>query len=471
MNKHKQIIKYLLSDYCASAVAWGVFFIYRKVFIESMKYGFEIPIKIDSSLVLGILVLPFFWLLIYYSTGYYKDIFRKSRLKELWDTLSTSVFGVVVIFFVLILDDEIYSYKNYYQSFFTLLTLHFVLTYIPRVIITSVTIGKIRRSEIGFNTLLIGNNGRAVNLYRELTGKKKSTGNIFVGFVGIKSNVSNELMQTLPCLGLIDNLVSIIKQNKIEEVLIAIESSEHEEVWRIINRLQGVDVRIEIIPTLYDILTGAVNMSTIYGMPLIQIKHDLMPAWEENLKRVIDILVSLTALIVLMPLYVFLAIGVRMSSKGPIFYSHERIGRYGKPFVIFKFRSMYVDAEQGGPALSSKSDNRITPFGLFMRKSRLDEIPQFYNVLIGDMSLVGPRPERQYFIDKIVEKAPHYLHLHKVRPGITSWGQVKFGYAENVDQMVERLKYDLIYIENMTLYSDFKILIYTVKTVLQASGK
>jgi len=222
---------------------------------------------------------------------------------------------------------------------------------------------------------------------------------------------------------------------------------------------------------MYDILTGMVKMSSIIGTPLIQISHDLMPAWEENLKRIIDVIIALFALVILSPLYLVLSIGVKLTSPGPVFYSHERIGRYGKPFMIYKFRSMYQDAERNGPALSSHNDNRITRFGLFLRKTRLDELPQFYNVLIGDMSMVGPRPERQFYIDQIVKKAPHFNHLQKVRPGITSWGQVKFGYASTVDEMIERLKYDILYIENMSLVVDLKILIYTIKTILKASGK
>jgi lipopolysaccharide/colanic/teichoic acid biosynthesis glycosyltransferase len=169
--------------------------------------------------------------------------------------------------------------------------------------------------------------------------------------------------------------------------------------------------------------------------------------------------------------YLLLAVAVKLGSKGPVLYCHERIGRYGQPFIIYKFRSMYTDAEKEGPALSSKEDPRITPLGRFLRKVRLDEIPQFYNVLMGDMSIVGPRPERQFFIDQIMQVAPHYKHLQKVRPGITSWGQVKYGYAENIDQMVERLKYDIIYIENMSLGVDIKILIYTTLIVLQGRGK
>lgn len=195
-----------------------------------------------------------------------------------------------------------------------------------------------------------------------------------------------------------------------------------------------------------------------------------MPVWQEKLKQFFDIVVALIALIILLPLSLFLIIGIKVSSKGPIIYSHERIGKYGRPFQIFKLRSMFQDAESNGPALSTKNDARITPFGRFMRKLKLDEIPNFINVLKGDMSLVGPRPERKYFIDQIVERAPHYVHLQKVKPGITSWGQVKYGYAENVDQMIERLKYDILYIENMSLYVDFKIIIYTLLTIVKGRG-
>ncbi len=222
---------------------------------------------------------------------------------------------------------------------------------------------------------------------------------------------------------------------------------------------------------MYDILSGSVKMTSIFGAPLIEISREIMPAWEQSVKRIFDVSVSLFVLLAFSWVYVILAIAVKLGSKGSIFYSHERIGWHGKPFFIHKFRSMYMDAEKNGPALSSKKDPRITNLGNFLRKVRLDEIPQFYNVLIGEMSIVGPRPERQFFIDQIVQKAPHYKHLHKVRPGITSWGQVKYGYAENVEEMTERLKYDIIYIENMALGVDMKILIYTALIVIQGRGK
>ncbi|MBN2762727.1 MAG: sugar transferase, partial [Bacteroidales bacterium] len=196
----------------------------------------------------------------------------------------------------------------------------------------------------------------------------------------------------------------------------------------------------------------------------------LMPVWQENIKTAMDYILTVIALVITAPLFPFLILGVKISSRGPVFYSHERIGRYGKPFNIYKFRSMYVNAEKNGPELSSKTDDRITPFGRFMRKARLDEIPNFINVLKGEMSLVGPRPERKYFIDLITKINPHYVHLLKVKPGITSWGQVKYGYAENVDQMIDRLKYDLIYLDNMSIFVDLKILIYTFLTILKRTG-
>jgi lipopolysaccharide/colanic/teichoic acid biosynthesis glycosyltransferase len=196
-----------------------------------------------------------------------------------------------------------------------------------------------------------------------------------------------------------------------------------------------------------------------------------MPVWQQSIKRVMDIAVSLIVLIGFSPIYLITGILVKMSSPGPIFYSHDRVGLHGKTFKMHKFRSMFVNSEQNGPQLSSKNDPRITPFGRFMRKVRLDEIPQFYNVLKGDMALVGYRPERQFFIEQITKTAPHYRLLFKVKPGITSWGQVKYGYAENVEQMVNRLKYDILYLENMSLSVDLKILIYTVLIIVQGRGK
>ena len=471
MNKRRQIFINIIADYLTAMIAWAAFYIYRKSVIESETFGYKIDFVPDNKFYLGITILPLCWVVIYALAGSYNDIYRKSRLKEIAQTFYFSVFGVLIIFFTLLLDDFIGSYRNYYHTLTYLFLLHFGITACVRFIISTNISRKIKRRDIGFPTLLIGSNQKALQLFNELQSESISQGYLFKGFIHVDQNNGKLLGPLLPHLGGMEHLKQIIRNESIEEVIIAIESSEHENIGRIINDLEDTDVIIKIIPDMYDILSGTVKMTSIFGSPLIIINPMLMPVWQQSLKRILDIVVSLFFLVLLSPAYIICALIIVFTSRGPIFFTQERIGLHGNPFYIYKFRSMFVGAENGTPMLSSKHDSRVTPFGRFMRKVRLDEIPQFFNVLMGDMSLVGPRPERQYFIDQIMVAAPHYRHLHKVRPGITSWGQVKYGYAENVEQMIHRLKYDVIYIENMSLALDIKILFYTVKTILQRSGK
>ncbi len=446
MNKRKQVLRYIISDILSSALAWSLFYIFRKIYIEPLKFGYDIPLTFSSRYYLGLIIIPTSWLLFYYLTGFYKNIFRHSRTDDLLRTFAQSLFGVLILFFLLLLDDEINTYRNYYLLFTVLFSLHFILTLIPRLILTSNSVKKVHNRKMGFNTLIIGSNHQAIEIYKELTEAESSSGNKFVGFISLQKQDKYDLLEYIPNLGSLKDLSQIIESQRIEEVIIALESSEHNQISRIINQLSLYNVIIKAIPDMYDILTGKVKMDHLFGTPLIVLSKDLLPVWQANLKQFIDICVAVFALIIGSPLIIILSIGVKLSSSGPVFYSHERIGRYGKPFHIYKFRSMRLDAEKNGPELSSKEDNRLTNLGRFMRKFRLDEIPNFFNVLIGDMSLVGPRPERQFFIDQIIKKAPHYVHLHKVKPGITSWGQVKYGYASSVKEMVQRLKFDILYI-------------------------
>ena len=472
MNKRRLPFLYSLFDVLAAIATWVLFFIYRKYNVDHTLFShFAESIFDDPKFYMGIIFLPIYWLLLHTFVGYYKHVYRKSRLKELGTTLTITAIGVLLFFFVFILDDIVNCYVDYIKYFFFLFSAQFLLTYIPRLIITTSIIKKIQKGIIGFNTLIIGSDAVAMNTFHSVLAQHSYAGNYIIGYVSVPEEEDHTLAQELPCLGTLDNLQDIINEKNIEELIIAIHNGKRKYVETIITMTRGMNVNLKLIPQQQDYLLGVVKTSAVQHVPLISINPEYLPEWQKYIKRGMDILLSVIAMILLLPIYIFLAIGVKLSSKGPIFYKQERIGYRGKPFMIYKFRSMVVNAEADGPQLSSKTDERITSFGKFMRKSRLDETPQFFNVLIGDMSLVGPRPERQYYIDKIIEKAPYYKLLLNVKPGITSWGQVKFGYAENIDEMIERLRWDILYIENMSLQMDLKILIYTALIVLKRSGK
>lgn len=462
--KHRMLtFIFCLLDFFSASVAWGLFFAYRKIVLE--KGIFES----STIFLLGILLIPVFWICLYYIIGTYHDVARQHRIKILGQTAFSSVFGTIFLFFLIIIDDQAY-YSEYYRSFFALLGLHFVITLIPRLIITQYCVNQIHKRKFGFKTLLIGGSEKAVAIYDEITALPKGIGNDFIGFVNL-NGIDKHLEEKLPYLGKIDQLEKVLHEKKIEEVIIALDTTEHERLKEIISRISGNNVKIKLLHDMYDILSGSVKMTNLFGAILIEVDNQTMPLWQVHIKRIMDVFLSFIALVILLPFYLIFALLVAFSSKGPVFFLQERIGLNGRPFNIIKFRTMYLNAEASGPRLSSSNDPRITPIGKMMRKYRLDEFPQFVNVIKGDMSLVGPRPERQFFIDQIVQREIQFLHLNKVRPGITSWGQVKFGYAENVDQMVQRMKFDLLYLKNRSLALDIKILFYTLVIIFKAKGK
>ena len=464
MHIHKKSYNLLVIDYITAIIAWVLFFYFRKTHIEFSSF-----IR-DKQFYLGIICIPFFWILLYSLQGTYSQVKRLYRIQIIQLTIFGTTIGVLTLFFLLLLDDVIPSHQSYYKSLLALFLIHFGITLIPRFLFISRQVKKIQERKDGFNTILIGGNEKALQIFNELEQLENSIGAKFIGYIRIK-DTDTRLDNKLHCLGKLDDLPQILEKNAIEEVIIVIESNEHEILSKLIASIQGKGVRIKIIPDMYDFLSGSLKLNNLFGALLLEIPSDEMPPWQNSMKRLLDISISLLSILLLIPFYVLIAILIKQNSKGPIFFLQERVGKNGNPFKIIKFRTMFVNAESNGPQLSSTNDSRITPIGKFLRKTRIDEFPQFMNVLKGDMSLVGPRPERQFYINQIVEKEPHYLQLTSVRPGITSWGQVKFGYAENVNEMIRRMKYDLLYLKNRSLFLDFKIMFYTIITILKAKGK
>lgn len=466
MNKKQTTYLIIFLDFLAAIIAWNIFYYLRKNILGEEHESLRFVLK---SIPIGL-----FWVLFYALFGFYVDAIRKSRIKEILLLIGATLFGATFLFFALLLDDQgVTSYHFYYKTFSTLFLTHFSVAAIVKSVYLSVIKDRIAHGKIQFNTLIIGSSQNAIDILNDLKKINYSLGLNFVAYLHAFEETQDTLKDhaDLKHLGNLDALETVISRCNVEEVIIAVEPKETEIIADILNRVNDNKLKVSIVPNLYHMLIGTVKVNHVFGVPLINIRQNLMPVWQQVFKRVFDICFSLFVLVIASPLYVLVGILVKTSSKGPIFYRQERIGKNGIPFKIIKYRSMYMNSEAAGPALSSDNDPRITKWGKFMRKTRLDEIPQFLNVLIGDMSVVGPRPERQFFIDQIVKQAPYYRHLLKVSPGITSLGQVKYGYAENVDEMVRRLKYDVLYIENMSLAMDFRIILFTILIVFQGRGK
>lgn len=464
-----QRLKYVATDLITGGAAFFLFNGYRfSIFGERVGHTFADFVGMPKLLAEQI-IIPLVLLCIYWLSGYYNHPFKKSRLQEFMTTIFSSVFATLLIFLALLTNDLTLIVSTNYLMLVTLFGILFSLTYAGRLLVTSLTLRSMRRHRWRESAVIVGASAEGREMAARLSGTDKFPNYAIVAFARIPGEKDAPDLQA-PVVEL-DALASLIADKNVKQIFIAPEKMDDRLVLSMVNRLFPLGTTIRIAPDTLDYVTSSIHLQDIYAEPFVDLTSPKVSEASKNIKRLIDVVFSLIALAVLAIPMAWIAVSVKRGSKGPVLYRQQRIGYRQKPFNILKFRTMRIDAEAAGPQLTSDSDSRITPVGRTLRKYRLDELPQFWNVLRGDMSIVGPRPERAFFIRQIVDKAPYYTLVHQVRPGITSWGMVKYGYASSVDEMVARTRYDLIYLSNMSIAVDFKIMIYTVKTVVTGQGK
>lgn len=462
MNRTRLIflrLLYIGSDLLMSFLAMVLFDIYRYRHIpdgEEFRAMTE-WLFFDTKIRISLTVIPLLYVALSALLGYYNDVLHRSRLEDFKNSVINCFFCSMTVFFGALINNYLPDHLANYIQLIVLITLLWGFPYIGRTVITLYQRRHLRRLGGSYRAVIIGPDRVTERLARKLSPR------------GTKSIPTFKILERIDPSH-VEDIALAVSEIGPDAVIIASESAGLQPTLKLMSKLYPLNCSIFVSPDIYSLITSRSRFTNVAGEPLINVTDANISPTTANVKRTFDVVASAMALLLLSPLLAVLAILVKIDSPGPVFYRQQRVGYHKRLFDIYKFRSMVVDAEAHGPALSSDHDPRVTRVGAVMRKYRLDELPQFWNVLKGDMSLVGPRPERPYYVEKIVQREPYYSMVHQVRPGLTSWGVVKFGYASSVDQMLERVPYDLLYIENVSIGIDLKIMFHTVNTIITGQG-
>jgi len=464
MSNRHEIPVLVIADTLTLSVAWTIYYMFR---VKSGLFDLGLVPEFWAPMI----AVTLFWLLLFFLVGLYRPWYAASRLDELALLFKTILVGSLILFFVVFIDD---AGSPTGTSSRLLIAVYWVdilvMVSAGRMVLRSIQRRMLIAGIGTHKTVIVGSPARSRDLLTEVQ-KYPALGYDVVGFIGLDRRRTGRENRRVPLLGSIEGLGDVINRKGIREVLVALDSADHDQLLDIIGRCNGHRVGIKIMPDLYDIISGQARTNQIYGFPLIEITPQLMPPWEEATKRAIDVAISAIVIVAGLPLWIIIALLIKLDSAGPILYRQERVGKDGLTFNIIKFRSMRQDAEEKGPQWANQRDPRITRSGKVLRQLHLDEIPQMLNILKGDMSLIGPRPERPMFVQKLSREIPLYQRRLKVRPGITGWAQVKHKYDETVDDVRKKVQYDLFYIENMSLRMDFKIILNTAYHMLMGRGR
>ncbi len=463
MSKTIEKTLVFIIDVSMLLASWLLYYYIR---VESGWFSYYVK----PEFFLPMIVISIYWVALFWFFGLYQSWYAKSRLDEIITIFKAVTFGVVFLFFAIFIDDI--STNSPANSRLLILIYWFLMMFFVsagRLTVRTIQ-RKLLESGIGLrNTLIVGFSDKGKEIF-DLIQKYPALGYKVVGFIRTDREKGGEY-KGVRVLGSMGEINEIIAKNDVKEVIFALESSEHEKLIDLIGRVNE-NVNFKIVPDLYDAISGLARTNQIYGFPLIEIMPEVMKPWEKVAKRLMDIVVSLVILVVGLPLWILIAILIKIDSPGPVIYKQKRVGKDDKIFTLYKFRSMFKDAEKmTGPVWAVKNDPRVTRVGRIIRKLHLDEVPQFINVLKGDMSLIGPRPERPEFVEKLSSQIPLYKRRLRVKPGITGWAQIKYKYDETIEDVKMKLKYDLFYIENMSLRMDLKIIIYTILHILSGKGQ